>query len=256
MRKKKEMKRTTGVDDLNSVRQLLRKLTAEVDDVDEFANTRIHLIAQSKVYRPIKLNQLRTTIETRLRNFPYPYPEERDHEGRTFFQWLQSRGALEILLSEDVLKDIRNALHLVAIAEADFLYEQRGRNGYGFPVKFHRGILRELLRHQGQIEKLRGQYEVPDGWTENYEAQIGRQEIKELRAIGSSRWPGDRKLIMGSGWSFELAAAIRVYDVLYKRLKPKLSARCLQMLAPIISAGDHKRPITYHALRNALDRRK
>lgn len=250
------MKRTSEVDDLKSTLQFLRKLLSRVDDADELSNTRIHLIAQSKAFQRVSLDHLRITIETRLKGISYPYPEERRHKGRTFFQWIESHGGLEILLSETVLEEIRDVLYLVAIAKTDSQYQQDARTGYGSRLKFHREMLSELERHQTQIDKLRQKYKVPEDWTSNYETHLGRQQIKEVLAISSSKWPGERKRIMGTGWKFDLASALWIYAVLHKRLSTKLSDRCLQMLAPIIACGGNKKPVSYGALRNALARRK
>lgn len=150
-----------------------------------------------------------------------------------------------------------DALQLVEIAQTDSDYGKKRQWGYSFPLKFHRAMLKKMQRHATRVEDLWQKHHVPETWFSNDEDQIASQKINELLAISSSRWPGDRKEIMGTGWSYGLAAAARVYDVLKGRLAAsRLSSRCLLMLAPIIASPDDRIRISTEALRIALTRRK
>jgi hypothetical protein len=173
---------------------------------------------------------------------------------------LASHGAIKILLREDVLREISDAQLLVKIARADSQHKKQGLSGHGLPLKFHRAMLKEIQRHTAQIDALREQFkkhEIPESWSSHYETEIARQEMNEVLAIASSKWPGDRTEITGSGWAFELASAIRVYRVVKRPLRARgVSDRCLLMLAPIIASSSDEPQITPHHLRNELARRR
>lgn len=258
MRKKKGMKKTYGVDDLKSEYNLLKELTKKIDDDNDTPETRLHLIAQSKLIRPIRPDELREKLERQLQNLPYPFPEERKDRQHTksFYQILKSHGADGILLGQDVLQEITRALQLVEIALIDSEYGKDGLSGYGLSLKFHRAMLREIQRHQDRIVELREKHKILGSWGLNYTTQIRVQKWKEMDAISSSVWPGNRKAIMGSGWSPGLASAVRVFYVLRRELKgTRLSQRYLRSLALIIVSDQELPQINPESLRIAIHRR-
>lgn len=168
----------------------------------ESPTTRLALAAKEVLGRPANLAQLTTTLETRLYKFTYPYPSVREIN-RTFFEWLSAHGAVETLLSEDVLKEIQNALDLGEIVRIDSQYKEKQKSSHGYSLEFHRLMLEEIHRHMGHVEGLLKQYRVPPDWISAYDLELGRQEIREILALSPYIWPGDRAQIMGSGWALE-----------------------------------------------------
>jgi hypothetical protein len=206
----------------------------------------------------LTLYQLKSKLETRLKELPYPYPEERNdkRQPKTFFQILRSHAADELLLSHSILKEIASVLQLVEIARIDSQYEKDGISGHGLTLKFHRAMLREIQRHEERIIELRQKHKVLGSWGLNYRTQIRVQKLKESDAISSSVWPGNRKEIMGSGWSPELAREVRVFHILNRALKGKgLTQGYLRSLALIIVSDIERPQINPESLRIAIRRR-
>jgi hypothetical protein len=255
MRKKKRGSRPLETDTDSSASTLRVRLDHEASSLPP---TRTGLAAASVFEQPVNVDKFRTALENKLKRLPYPYPQEGPKVRRTFWEWLSARGAIEAVLEAETLSQIIAGLQLVKVVEVDERLEKERLSGHKLPLKFHRAVIRELKCHGKRIDALQRKYRVPEEWFSQYDFDIGKQEIKETMAIAATKWPGSaKKDIMGTGWSTDLEASLRVYQILANRLAGiQVSDRCLRILAVII-ASPHDRPrVTPEALQRALARRK
>lgn len=161
---------------------------------------------------------------------------------------------MEILLSNDVLNAISNAVQLVQIARLDSQYETDKQSAYGCPVKFHQAMLEEIQRHTAVVERLLEEHHVPETWSPDYMTYVEKQETKEVLALISSKWPDNRKEITDS-WAYDLAAAIRVYGIVVESLKDtRLSDRCLQLLSLVTVSCAGVPAVKPQSLRRGIER--
>jgi hypothetical protein len=215
---------------------------------------RISQVAHRLSNQGFDVKRFRTTLEERLKRESYPDPPE-GRERRTFFGWLESKHALEVLLRDESLADINACLLLAETVRKDKECEEKNLTGREYPLKFHYSVRSELCRHGARLDKLCKQNGVPETWLSQYRRALDRQCVYECLEIASAKYPGSREDILHGGWSSALCAALYVYGVIEERLKETgLSRRCLRQLTALI-LRENKICISDEAIRKALARR-
>jgi hypothetical protein len=115
-------------------------------------------------------------IVWRLKRFHYPY-ELGAKNPKTFYQYAQSNGVLNLLTSAPLLSDIRRFWW----AQLYDSYQAKlgKKSPYGYPLAFHRDLLFQLSNHLNHIERLAAKHHVPAAWFKEYRSATLKQLLRE-----------------------------------------------------------------------------
>lgn len=126
------------------------------------------------------LGQSRNEIVERLQKIRYPYPTSNDPGGRkTLYQHLSDRGILDLLLEPPLLFNIRMIWAFQRSYGMETQLFKAKKSQYEIPLKLHRQMLTELVRHVRQLDKFANNPEVPRDWFSGYRTQILSAILRE-----------------------------------------------------------------------------
>jgi hypothetical protein len=151
-----------------------------LNDVSRMSSGVTSTLIEANKLLPVE--QLRQDLVARLKSFRYPYPEGR-RSTRTFYSRANKAGILESLLDGQLFWEIRLWLLLERDAVLENECRVKGVSPHGYPIKFHREMLKQLLRHLEHVHGLVDKYHVDRPWVIEYQRSADLQLVRELRSI-------------------------------------------------------------------------
>lgn len=236
---------------------LSHPLTVFLNDADE-ADTRLSRLARQISRQPMDLNHFRAELLDKLKRVSYTQPRFPDQHKYTFYELMKSKRALRVFLRATTLRGVWNWLVLRDIVRTDRELETKKISAERYPLRFHSFLSKELFRHERAILAAISKYKVDERWMDEYLSAVVTENMRQLRILCLSRWPGSREPLLEKHTDEDVVAGIGVFDLLEQRFAKMLPDRFLRRLTQLVCAPPDRNEISNEkdeALRIALLRR-
>ena len=238
-------------------------LSRYLEHIFQPEESRLATIATEIAQEPFDENRFRNEIIEKLRSLRYPQPEERPTDNDTFYERLNKAGCLKIVLSHSTLLEIWQCMLIPRIVARDRYLEKEHLSAVGYPLTFHRKLVREARKRLKEIDGLEAQF-GPTAWLDKYRKNLDHQFHENIILdLLSRRYTGSREeLLSGQSksqlghvpWDEQLAAKVAVYWILRTRLleTSRISDRFIMQLSLLLNAQLGEKLESEDALRHAI----
>lgn len=233
-------------------------LTAFLEE-DDASDSRLSRLARQLSKQPVDQNHFRAELLNKLQRVPYSQPKNPHKHKYTFLDRLKAKRALSVFLHTSTLRGIRDWLLLRDILRTDRDLECKNLSVERFPLRFHRVLTSELSRHQKAIIRAISKYKVEQRWLDEYLSAVDRENMRQLRILWLSRWPGLRESLLEKHRDEDVTAEIGIFELLEQLFSNVLPNRFLRRLTQLVCAPPDVNEISNErdeALRLALTRRQ
>jgi hypothetical protein len=221
-------------------------------------------VATKIAEEPFNDKQFRKEIIQKLRSLRYPQPEERGISNATFYQHLEKAKCLKTVLHRSTLPEIWQCMLIPRIVARDRHLEKEHLSAIGYPLTFHRRLVREARKRMEEADRLEVEF-GETSWMKKYRQNLDQQFRENIILdLLSWRYTGSRKVLFSGQPKTQLvhsprdehvAARVAVYWILRTRLQesPEMSDRFVRQLSLLINAQLGDRLESDDALRHDID---
>jgi len=205
------------------------------------------------------LNHFRAELLNKLRRVPYSQARFPDQHKDTFYERMEAAGALRVFLRTTTLRGIWHWLVLRDSVRTDRELESKHLSMERYPLRFHSFLSKELFRHERAIWAAISEYKVDERWLDDYLSAIVRENMRQLRILCLSKWPGSREPLLGKHREEELVAAVGIFYLLKRCFAGALPDRYLRRLTQLVCSPPDAKEISEErdeALEAELKRRR
>jgi len=232
-------------------------LTVFLNDADE-ADTRLSRLARQISRQPLDLNLFRAELLDKLHRVPYTQPRDPNRRKYTFYERMKAIGILSVFLRATTLREIWDWLVLRDSVRTDRELESKHLSVERYPLRFHSLLSDELFRHERKILAAISKYKVNERWLDDYLSAVVTANMRQLRILCLSKWPGSREPLLEKHTEEDVVARIGIFDLLQQCFAKPLPDRFLHRLTGLICSPPDVKEISHEqdeALRRALERR-
>jgi hypothetical protein len=162
----------------------------------------------------------RKHLVRRLKRFRYPYGTMAKLH-KSFYVHVRGLGILNFLLSNSFLDNVRSAWFFLRHYELDKELFDQGKSQDGFPLVFHRDILRELSKHWERIVKIAQKHQVPEEQFTEYLTAIRNQLLIHASSFYPELQLRYKRASKVTPHSFAVEKRLEIYDAIQAEFSRK-----------------------------------